>query len=518
MNIKLKDRIYKMRLFNNKGFSLVELAVVLAIIGIVMVGTMQGMGVFRSTENLEKVESRMLDLKEQLLRFAKVHKYLPCPDQFSSSDGLEDRALVGVIGLTCLDAVGTLPYIDLGLTRDDVEDEWGNLIRYAVNQNVTQTASICDETSSASYFCNSGVNGSPAAIFNLVDTPPLSGFPGPGNYLVCNENAASGACFGTVDTNLLSTDSASVVLVAYNEDASICATATGDSNAENCDENEYYHQATISPSPVFFDDKIITITGYEIKAQILSAVTYWDDTSVNSPLEASYEGYDLTVDNGYTPSNDANDPDVILVNRNVTTALDLAAGDDYVVVGNDLSSDLDYDFKTGVIASDSGANAVLNAGEGDDTIYIVNNADSDVFLGDGNDTFVLGKDLTQSLSADLGDDSIWIQGNIDSGSTLTLGAGDDTLWLGSDDIVWLKKVDDSGTAYSLPNQSGVLNAQVDGGAGYDVVVMENLTKSDWLDAPTESYLPGFEIILFSDHSESTPNYCILPGCLQLSDL
>ncbi|CAN8141572.1 hypothetical protein THIOSC15_3030007 [uncultured Thiomicrorhabdus sp.] len=81
--------------------------------------------------------------------------------------------------------------------------------------------------------------------------------------------------------------------------------------------------------------------------------------------------------------------DVIVVDQNISSALDLGKGDDYVLVGNDLSSGLEYDNKTGNI-SDYGSNAALLTGPGDDSVYIVNDAFSPIDLGTGDDRFVMG--------------------------------------------------------------------------------------------------------------------------------
>lgn len=436
-----------------KGFSLVELSIVLVIVAIALVGLLAPTSEQRAVNKQKQSQSLVLDLKSQLLQFAVINKYLPCPD--TDDDGLENRT-AGV----CDQSWGRAPYLTLGIDQTAAQDAWGGFIRYAINTQAADSVSVvvCDPTSSASYFCMAAPG---TARFTLLDTPPIMNNLGAGNYTVCNNTVAS--CSGTPASSALAHQAASVVLVAYNQDGvntlANCGSASG-ATAENCDTDEYYHQATKTKGDDsgvgFFDDVIEVISGYEIKAKVLSSTLNWTSfTGGSSMPNATYESFDLSAGD-YTPLDDANTPDVIVVNRNITTALDLGAGNDYVVVGNDLSSGLVYNNVTGV-KSDLGTQATLNAGAGNDIVYIVGKAQSSVYLGDGDDTFVLGSNLIKTVDGGTGNDKVWIQGNINSNSALILGNGDDIVWLGD----------------ASNSSTGILYDDIDGGAGYDIVVLEN---------------------------------------------
>jgi len=490
-----------MKLYNKQsaGFTLVEISVVIAIVGILLVGALSTLGEKRAVTKQLETEKTLKNIKQQLLKFAMINKYLPCPG-VNGNEAPRTEVNIGTETFKkCSDDFGEVPYIDIGLKRDEVVDAYGNLIRYAVNFNVDEDESstgrpwICNEASSASYFCNvRPSNGSLA--FNYVDTPPIFGTPGAGNYTVCNENTAS--CSGTPTDAKIDTDVASVVLVAYNQDgAQTLSAAPGCSgipsqNVENCDADEFYHRVGItSVEGQEFDDVIEFITGYEIKSKILSPITVWNSTPGANPLaNPTYRAYDLNPGD-YVPLDDVDNPDVIQVDQNVADALNLGAGDDVVVMGGSLSSKLEYENETGVITSD-GDKADLDTGSGDDSVYIANAANSNVTLGIGDDYFVLGGDLTKALSADTGNDQVWIQGNIAPGSTLSLGDGEDVLWVGN----------------AENSEAGKLQEPINGGAGYDILVLDNVAAWDDLNSTEQSYIQNFELVYFSDHASSSPTY------------
>lgn len=472
------------------GFSLVELSIVLLIIGVVFVGFLTGIGSFQHSNNIKESQSNLSNIKKQVLNFGVINKYLPCPDTDTIRDGLENRTSVSTSLGTferCTASVGGVPYLDLGLQESDAEDGWSNPIRYAVNTDTTNANLICNKTSSASMFCNSG-SAMGVFWFTLTDTPPFASDRGAGNYYICNENAAS--CSGTPSPADLESDTASVVLVAYNQDGALtlgaCGATTG-ANNENCDTDLYYHQETLTiEDSVFFDDVITSISGYEVKAKLASSVVAWNSYTPTTPvsgLTPTVEIFDITqaeIDAGNVPTSNNNSPDVILVNRNVTTGLNLQNGDDYIAIGNNL------DAGTGVLEAD----------DGDDTVYIVGSAYSDVDLGNGDDTFVLGKDLTNALDAGNGKDKVWIQGDIASGSSFTMGDGDDILWLG----------------LSNDSATGDIEQAIDGGADYDILVLENVAQWSDLSGSEQSNIQNFELIIFSDDGSGNRNYCLVGSC------
>lgn len=329
--MKVSKSIRRQRM---QGFSLVELAVVLLILGLLFVGVFSGSGTStrfssgtgsssgsssglspshtekkRVAQQLRSLEIQQ-NIKQQLLQFALVNKYLPCPDSASEaqgqngrekrlvvstassvSAGLEDVA--GAEGVeevegtgasesavtfeVCQYTVGRVPYLDLGLTRSEVQDAYGHFIGYAVNRNAANQspAVICDSEQAASYFCKA-IPG--VARFALTKTPPTTKEAGTGHYTICNQSTES--CDVNSAQTALETTLAAVVLIAFNEDGAkaqaecnLMSATLSAASRENCNGTAYYHQAMkTSVADAFFDDTIVWMTGYEIKSVVLSPV------------------------------------------------------------------------------------------------------------------------------------------------------------------------------------------------------------------------------------------------------
>lgn len=467
------------------GFSLVEMAIVLAILGIVFVGFSGTLGSFKHSANTEESQSNLEKVRQALYQYAVIQKHLPCPDKTSSGDGVEDRGVQ-----VCDTSYGYVPFLDLGLNEDDVVDAWGNRFAYAVNTDTTNSSLICDVNSSASYFCNAFSGRAPN--FSFSQTPPVQGIASNGNYTVCNDKASS--CSSGTATNSIETSEGIAVLVAYNEDgATTLANCSGTSGAtkENCDQDLFYHQKSRSNEESnYFDDIVLPLSGYEMKSLVLSPVLSWNSytppTGGNVPPDPTYEGFDLTGEGEYQYTPDAEldengdviENDVVIVNRNITTDMDFGEGNDYIAIGNNVT--LGTDITTGI---------------GEDTLYIVNELEGTVDMGEGNDVFVLGTSLNSTVNMGEGNDKVWIQKDIQSGSNLNLGDDEDVLYVGD--------VDYPGT--------GRIYGPIDGGneggpKDYDILVLENVASWDDLSSAEKGYIQNFELVIFSADAEGNRNY------------
>lgn len=491
------------------GFSLVEMVVVLTILGLVFVGFSAGFGSFMQSKSQAESKQNVAHVKEMLLRFSAVNSHLPCPD--TDGDGRENRTVgsPSIGGMVqdgsvemCSADYGTVPYLDIGLSLEQVEDAWGNSIYFYVNTQADLVDSVCDKNSAASYFCNE--HAPDTARFTQEDTPPLANPLSPwdvhavGDYIVCNENAQTCTANNTDDeADQLNVEnaSASVVLIAFNKDGAETVGRLGDpdltiaASNENADNDGYFHKLphTVQGS-AFFDDDIETLSGYEIKSRSTERVVSWFSKGSESQVTSTYTDFDIDETDSVSISDGAVS-DAINVNRNVSTALDLGGGDDYLAIGNDL---------------DAGEGLLLT-GEGDDQILIGGQANSAVQLGDGGDAFVLKGDLNSDFDAGIGNDKAWVLGSILDDSSFTLGSGDDVLWFGG-------VIDETATPVSADNLSEI-REPIFGGDGYDILVLEDYESWDAFAATGQaSHLNGFELVIFAKDNTGNRSHCEMDAC------
>ena len=107
------------------GFTLVEMAIVLIIFGLLLTMFLTPFTTQRDAQNRAKTQVLLNEAKEALMGFAITNGYLPCPDTDPVPDGIENRKTTGTFD--CISDEGILPWNDLGLDRTDA---WNHYFRY----------------------------------------------------------------------------------------------------------------------------------------------------------------------------------------------------------------------------------------------------------------------------------------------------------------------------------------------------------------------------------------------------
>jgi prepilin-type N-terminal cleavage/methylation domain-containing protein len=141
------------------GFSLIEMAVVLVIIGLVMGGVLGALGPQLEQKKVRDTQERIKQASEAIMAFAIANRRLPCPasvdspansNSAASASSNGDEGRTGNKGECTHPNIGFVPARTLGLgergTNGVMQDAWGFGIRYAVTQITSDTVTGCGGT------------------------------------------------------------------------------------------------------------------------------------------------------------------------------------------------------------------------------------------------------------------------------------------------------------------------------------------------------------------------------------
>jgi prepilin-type N-terminal cleavage/methylation domain-containing protein len=181
-----------------RAFTLVEMAIVLAIIGLLLGSLMYTLSAQMDQRARETTQRTLEQAREALLGFAIANGRLPCP-----ANGLTTGVEAPAGGGDCSSYYsGFLPAVTLGFQPTDAlgfaVDAWGNRIRYAVARNLN--AATCAGTSATPHFTvratlrQNGMSCQPNMLELLVcrstntAPAPVPGNCGPASNTVTNAN------------------------------------------------------------------------------------------------------------------------------------------------------------------------------------------------------------------------------------------------------------------------------------------------------------------------------------------
>ena len=118
------------RVPREQGFTLVELAVVVAVVGLVLGSLLAPLRARIEAARIQETERTLDEVREALTGHAIANGALPCPDDVA--DGID-----GAAPATCTGAAleGVLPFQTLGVGRADA---WGRRFLYSVTQEFTR--------------------------------------------------------------------------------------------------------------------------------------------------------------------------------------------------------------------------------------------------------------------------------------------------------------------------------------------------------------------------------------------
>ena len=167
----MSNRSYK------NGFSLIELAIVLFIVGLMLGGLLTPLATKVEYESINETAEALNDIKESILGFALVNGHLPCPD--TNNDGSEDLVSKTGGGLTCSSEIGTLPWITLGVSATDA---WENSYTYRVDDEFADRDDSANTDGKSGDGCTATANVS----FSLCSDGDIEIRDGDGGSVIAN--------------------------------------------------------------------------------------------------------------------------------------------------------------------------------------------------------------------------------------------------------------------------------------------------------------------------------------------
>ena len=105
-----------------RGFSLIEMAIVMLVIGLLVGGLLAPLNAQIDQQRTNETQKSLAEIKEALVSFAVVNGRLPCP-AISAASGAEMAACPAA------SREGYIPWATLGVSKLDA---WGHIFRYSV--------------------------------------------------------------------------------------------------------------------------------------------------------------------------------------------------------------------------------------------------------------------------------------------------------------------------------------------------------------------------------------------------
>ncbi len=118
------------------GFTLVEMAIVLVIIGLAAAMLLTAGPAMLDVQKRKAVRAQLDNIDNALARFVAVNRRLPCPTPGNFPSGSSGAGAEVVAAGVCSPAsqiMGVVPWVTLGLTEADIIDPWNGRITYRVD-------------------------------------------------------------------------------------------------------------------------------------------------------------------------------------------------------------------------------------------------------------------------------------------------------------------------------------------------------------------------------------------------
>jgi len=145
--------------FGQVGFTLTELAMVLAIVALLFVFLMPASTALLNNQKRELTRQKLKVIDAALTNYVAINKRLPCPADGTVASGLAGAGSEGARNAVTQDCqnsqvAGVVPWVAIGLAQADIEDGWYRRITYRAAFGLTRDSALdmswCDPAGSKS--------------------------------------------------------------------------------------------------------------------------------------------------------------------------------------------------------------------------------------------------------------------------------------------------------------------------------------------------------------------------------
>jgi prepilin-type N-terminal cleavage/methylation domain-containing protein len=223
--------------FREQGFTLVEMALVLLIVGLLLGGMLVPLSAQMEQRNNSDTQKALSEIKEAIIGYALANGQLPCPADPTIATGSVGAGLSRATCTTVLTSTGVVPWATLGVNETDA---WGNRFTYRV------TSDFAAPIGTGSY---GGCTPSP--------TPTLATFAlcSVGNLNVLSAATGGTTVAGNVPAVIISHGKNSAG--AYTTQGTQLAVGSNPDELENSDADNKYVSHTPTAT---FDDMVVWIS------------------------------------------------------------------------------------------------------------------------------------------------------------------------------------------------------------------------------------------------------------------
>ncbi len=262
-----------------RGFSLVEMAVVLLIVGLLASVFLPATNTMLDNSRRKESRAKLEAIEQAMVRFVVVNGRLPCPANGALApgnvaQGLEQPTPPGAVCTAIALTNGVVPWRTLGLAQDDVTDAWNTMVTYRVwaGAVVPATSSLTQTTPAPTY---PGMNMSD--LDPAIDSVAIQNFLRLRGFRICNTTPCALGSAAELSSRTTGLTGAAYVLIShganrvggYSVDGVYQGTANGPGpgprevinfNAaapRTATPADFYIDATLAENPAAYYDDIV---------------------------------------------------------------------------------------------------------------------------------------------------------------------------------------------------------------------------------------------------------------------